>query len=365
MTGITLRELARIIGADDEDIQGDSEKILSRAMPFEQAEEDAVTFAENPGTAAQIDKCRAGAVIVAERLRKEAAGARANLVFSSNPRLAFARSMHYFYPRRSPFSGISPMARIGENFMCGENVSVAPLAFIGDNVVVGDRTVIYPHVCIENGVKIGDDTEIMANVYISGRCVIGDRVIINPGTVIGSEGFGFTPDQGRHFKIPQVGAVRIEDDAEIGACNTIDRATFGETRIGAGVKTDNQVHIAHNVTIGEHSLVVAQVGVAGSTKVGRNVILAGQAGIGGHISIGDGSVIGPQAGVARDVEPGSTVSGTPEMPHSRWLRVQRIVAGLPEMSRKIKILEKRLAELEKASAADGDNRENDTPDSNN
>lgn len=354
MPQIKLSELARLIHGKAEDIRGDPEKVLTGAAPFDKADGNAVTFADNSGLLKKVKESPAGAVIVP---REGAGDAETNLVFSDNPRLAFARVMHYFYPRRRRFSGLSRMSSIGENFKCGQGAAVAPFVFIGDNVNLGDRAVIHPQVCIEDDVCIGDDTEIMSNVSVMQGCVIGSRVIIQAGTVIGSEGFGFTPDQGSHFKIPQVGIVQIDDDVEIGACNTIDRATFGKTLICSGVKTDNQVHIAHNVEIGEHSIIVAQVGIAGSTNVGKNVILAGQAGIGGHISIGDKAVIGPQAGVARDVEPGKTVSGTPAMPHGRWLRVQQIVTRLPGIKKQVTDLEKRMAGFEKSTAGKKDDQE--------
>ncbi|MCF8109883.1 MAG: UDP-3-O-(3-hydroxymyristoyl)glucosamine N-acyltransferase [Desulfobacteraceae bacterium] len=352
MPRITLSELLRLIKDDTADIRGDPEKIIDRAMPFDQAGSDAVTFADNPEMLGRIGRCKAGAVIVPRRFEGVP---EVNLIFSDNPRLAFAKAMHYFYPRLPGFSGISSMASVGRNFKCGRDTAVAPFAFIGNNVALGSRVVIHPHVCIEEDVSIGDDTEIMPNVSIMQGCVIGAGVVIQSGTVIGADGFGFTPDQGKHFKIPQVGIVRIDDDVEIGALNSIDRATFGETRICRGVKTDNQVHIAHNVTIGEHTIIVAQVGIAGSTRIGKNVILAGQAGIGGHISIGDGAVVGPQAGVARDVDGGKIVSGTPEMPHSRWLRIQQEISRLPEMKKRIRKLEKQLAGLDQ----DTENRKKD------
>lgn len=201
---------------------------------------------------------------------------------------------------------------------------------------------IHPHVVFGEGVCIGDDVEVFPNVTILKGCVVGNRVIIHPGSVIGSDGFGFVPDGEQHYKIPQLGIVVIDDDVEIGACNTIDRATFGKTWIKQGVKTDNHIHIAHNVVIGENTLIVAQVGIAGSTTIGKNVILAGQAGIGGHLSIGDRVTVGPQAGVTRSVSEGQVVSGTPEMPHRLWLRVSQIIPRLPELKKKVAVLEKRM-----------------------
>ncbi len=343
MKEIRLSELLRVIAADRADLKGDPDKSVARAMPFDQADGSAVTFADNAGLLNRVPGSSAGAVIVPRHFSE---ATETNLIFSDQPRLSFARAMHYFYPRTPPFCGISSMAAIGDDFRCGEQTAIAPFAFVGDHVILGNRVVIHPHVYIGNGVHIGDDTEVMPNVTIAEKSRIGARVIIGANTVIGAEGFGFTPDSGRHFKIPQVGMVQIDDDVELGAGNTVDRATFGRTWIREGVKTDNQVHIAHNVTIGQHTIIVAQVGIAGSTQVGKNVILAGQAGIGGHISIGDGAVVGPQAGVARSVEAGKTVSGTPEMPHRQWLRVQQTISRLPEMKKQITALEKRLGRLE-------------------
>jgi UDP-3-O-[3-hydroxymyristoyl] glucosamine N-acyltransferase len=201
-------------------------------------------------------------------------------------------------------------------------------------------------VVIEADVVLGDDVEIYPNVTIRERCRIGSRVTIHPGTVIGGDGFGFSPDGKRYHKIPHTGIVQIDDDVEIGALNAIDRGTFGRTWIQRGVKTDNLVHVAHNVTVGEDTLLVAQVGIAGSATIGRHAILAGQAGVTGHLTIGDNAVVGPQAGIARSVPEGEVVSGSPEMPHKQWLRVQRILPGLPEIKKQISELEKRISKVE-------------------
>ena len=187
--------------------------------------------------------------------------------------------------------------------------------------------------------------EIFPNVTILERCRIGNRVTIQSGTVIGADGFGYTPDGSRYHKIPHLGIVQIDDDVEIGACNTIDRARFGRTWICRGVKTDNLVHVAHNVTVGEDTVLVAQVGISGSVTIGRHAILAGQAGVSGHLEIGDNAIIGPQAGIAKSISKGQIVSGSPEMPHRLWLRVQRIIPQLPEMKKKIAALEARLQTL--------------------
>ena len=332
----SLAELIELIGGE---IHGDSQKIVRGIAPFDKAGIDDITFADSPKMLKRVSQTGAGAVIVPKTFQQEVP---VNLIKSDNPRLAFAKIMHACFPVARPSEEISQQASVGKNVSFGSDVSVGPLAVIEDNVVIGSHVIIHPHVVIGNGAVLGDDVEIYPNVTILDRCIIGNRVIIHPGTVIGSDGFGFVPDGEKHYKIPQLGIVQIDDDVEIGACNTIDRATFGKTWIKSGVKTDNHVQIAHNVEIGENTLIVAQVGIAGSATVGKNVILAGQAGIGGHITIGDYTTVGPQAGVTRSVPSGKVVSGTPEMPHKLWLRVSQIIPRLPELKRKIKDIEKRL-----------------------
>jgi len=332
----SLADLIELIGGE---IHGDSHKIVRGIAPFDVAGIDDITFADSPKILKRISETSAGAVLVPKEFQQKVS---ANLIKSDNPRLAFAKIMHVCFPAAAPTKSISQQAFVGENVSFGTDVSVGPLAVIEDKAVIGSRVIIHPHAVIGNGASIGDDTVIYPNVTIRDRCIIGNRVIIHPGTVIGSDGFGFVPDGDKQYKIPQLGIVQIDDDVEIGACNTIDRATFGKTWIKSGVKTDNHVQIAHNVEIGENTLIVAQVGIAGSATIGKNVILAGQAGIGGHITIGDYTTVGPQAGVTRSVSSGKVVSGTPEMPHKLWLRVSQIIPRLPELKRKIKDIEKRL-----------------------
>jgi UDP-3-O-[3-hydroxymyristoyl] glucosamine N-acyltransferase len=325
-------------------IVGDPQKTVNGAAPFHAATVRDITFADSPKILKKINETRAGAVLVPEDFDGQC---KASLIFCKSPRLAFAKIMNYFSPPALPSPGISPLARIGRNFSAGRDVHIAPCVVIEDNVRIGNRAVIRSHVYIGQGTVIGDTADIYPNVSIMNGCVIGNRVVIHSGTVIGSDGFGFTPDGQRHYKIPQTGIVQIDDDVEIGANNAIDRATFGKTWIKQGVKTDNLVHIAHNVIVDENTLIVAQVGIAGSTTIGKNVILAGQAGITGHLSIGDRAVVGPQAGIIRSVPAGEVVSGSPQMPHKTWLRVHNILTGLPELKSKISALEKRLEAFEK------------------
>lgn len=228
----------------------------------------------------------------------------------------------------------------------GKGVAVAAGVVVGDHVTIGDGVVLHPNCVIGDKVSIGEETIVYPNTSILERCVVGARVIIHSGSAIGSDGYGFVFDNGRHRKIPQIGIVRIDDDVEIGANNTIDRATMGQTWIKTGVKTDNQVHIAHNVVMGEHSIITAQVGIAGSTTIGHHAVIAGQAGVGGHLTIGDQVTIGPQGAVAQSVPDKHIVSGTTlAMPHGTWLRLQKVLPKLPDLSKKLAKLEKQLAQL--------------------
>jgi UDP-3-O-[3-hydroxymyristoyl] glucosamine N-acyltransferase len=218
-------------------------------------------------------------------------------------------------------------------------------------VTIGARVILYPGVFIGNDTTIGDDTLLYPNVVVREGCTIGARVIIHSGTVIGSDGFGYVQDQGRHYKIPQLGGVTIEDDVELGANVTVDRATLGQTVIKQGTKVDNLVQIAHNVTIGAHSILVAQVGIAGSTRVGHHVMIGGQAGLADHIVIGDQVMIAARAGVNRSLEPNQIVSGAPVMPHEVWVKAQAVIPRLPELRQAIRALEERMKQLEASHSA--------------
>ncbi len=324
-------------------IIGDAAKIISGAAPFELAGENEITVAGNARYLKKIEGCLAGAIIVP---RDVSTGAR-NLLQVDNPMVAFAKILQYFHPPRRPQAGIHPSAVIGQEFKCGHDVVVGPQVVIGRHVTIGDRVWLHPGVVVGDEVITGNDVVVYPHVTILERCIIGNRVTIHAGTVIGSDGFGFAPDGKCYHKIPHTGIVQIDDDVEIGANNAIDRGTFGKTHIGRGVKTDNLVHIAHNVSVGENTVLVAQVGISGSVTIGKNAILAGQAGVAGHLTIGDGATVGPQTGVGKPVPDGQIVSsGIPEMPHRTWLRVQRLIPKLPEFSKRLAGLEKRLKRFE-------------------
>jgi UDP-3-O-[3-hydroxymyristoyl] glucosamine N-acyltransferase len=330
---MTLEHIAALIGGE---LQGNPQYVITGAGPLDEAGEGQITFAEKGPALKNVDRSRAAAIIIP----RHAECANRNVVRVDAPRLAFAKVVSVLYPASHPPAGIHATAVIGEHCKLGKDVTISACTVLGRNVVLGDRVVLHPHVVLGDDTVIGDDSVIYPQVSILERCRIGSRVIVHAGTVIGSDGYGFVQDQGRHIKMPQTGIVQIDDDVEIGANNTIDRATFGKTMIKNGVKTDNQVHIAHNVEVGEHSLIVAQVGISGSTKIGRNVILAGQAGIAGHLNIGDGAIIGPQAGIGQDVPQKQILSGgIVAMPHRTWLRLQKILPELPGLLQRIRQLE--------------------------
>ena len=343
----TLRELAGLVGGD---IAGDENVIINGVASIDTAKEGDITFIAGPKYIAGISGTKASAIIASPEI-KERHGR--NFLYVKNPYLAFAKTLAFFNPPHLPYQGVYPGAYIHHTAEIGSSVSIYPYVYIDEGANIGDRAVLYPGVYIGRDASIGDDTVLYSNVSVRERCRIGKRVIIHCNSVVGSDGFGFAKDGSEYHKIPQIGIVRIEDDVEVGACVTIDRATLGETVVGRGTKIDNLVQIAHNVTIGEDSVIVAQAGIAGSTKLGNRVTLAGQVGVVGHIEITDDVVIGSQSGVAQDITDKGVFSGTPAIPHREWLKAQNIFAKLPEMRKKILELEKRVEELEDEESKHG------------
>ncbi len=328
---------------------GDLNRTVGGAAPFETATSEDITLAESVTFLNRIHETRAAAVIVPLDFTCDSVP----LLLAENPRVVFARVLGLFYPPGIYPETIHPSASIGKNFSCGRQVHIGAGVAIGDNVSLGDGVTLHPGVILGDDVSLGNAVEIHPNVSILRGCVIGNRVLVQAGTVIGSDGFGFAPDGKRYEKIPHTGIVQIDDDVEIGANNCIDRSTFGRTWIKSGVKTDNLVQIAHNVTIGNNTVIAAGCGIAGSTTIGAQVVIAGHAGISGHLDIGDQVTIGPKAGVMQSVDPREIVSGMPAMPHKLWLKVQNLVRKLPTFRKQIRDLEKRTAALEKK----GDHRD--------
>jgi UDP-3-O-[3-hydroxymyristoyl] glucosamine N-acyltransferase len=333
-----LKELANILNAE---LTGCDDMEIHGVAGVHEAGEGQITFIAGKEYLKDLQLTRASAALVP----LETPDMHLPLLRIKNPRLAFAQALKLFYVRSYQASGISDKAAIGANVTIGADPSIHAFAVLADDVKIGDRVTVYPGVSIGRGSVVDDDSIIYANVSIGENIRIGKRVIINSGAVLGREGFGFVTDGGRHHKIPQVGGVIIEDDVEIGANSTIDRATLGNTVVKQGTKIDNLVHIAHNVTVGEHCILIAQVGISGSCTIGNWVVLGGQVGIADHVTIGDRAMASSQSGIIKDIEPAQVVGGTYAMPQRDWLKVQAVLPKLPELKKLVAELEKLVKEL--------------------
>ncbi|MFA5090718.1 MAG: UDP-3-O-(3-hydroxymyristoyl)glucosamine N-acyltransferase [Candidatus Omnitrophota bacterium] len=337
----TLKEIAEIIGGE---VVGSLDVAITGISGIKEARQGEITFLANPKYSPLLDKTEASAVITSFDIKS----ANKPIIRTENPSFAFAKVISLFMPSDTHrIKGIHPTAIIGKGVSLGKDVAIGPYVVIEDEVCLGDKTVTYSGCYIGYQTKIGDNVLIYSNVSIRERTVIGNRVIIHSGTVIGSDGFGFASIEGRHHKIPQIGTVEVGDDVEIGANVTIDRARFDKTVIGCGTKIDNLVQIAHNVEVGENSIIVAQAGISGSTIIGNGVTLAGQAGLVGHITIGDGAVVAAQAGVTKSVPAGVMVSGYPARPHETARRVNACIQNLPKLYDAVSELKKKIEDMER------------------
>ncbi|MCX5700498.1 MAG: UDP-3-O-(3-hydroxymyristoyl)glucosamine N-acyltransferase [Candidatus Omnitrophica bacterium] len=338
----TLKEIAELIEGE---VAGDSSIIITGISGIREAQAGDITFLANPKYASLLGQTAASAVIVSKDTEAPAAK---SVIRTTNPSLAFTKVMSLIAPDESKYyKGVHNTAIIGKNVLLGKEVSIGPYVVLEDNVEVGDKSIIYPGTFIGHDSKIGKGTLIYANVSIRERIIIGSRVIIHSGTVIGSDGFGFVTVEGKHHKIPQVGIVEVQDDVEVGANVTIDRARFEKTVIGRGTKIDNLVQIAHNVIIGDDCLLSGQSGVAGSTVIGKNVIIAGQAGVIGHITVGDNVIVTAQTGVSKPVSSDSIVSGSPAYPHMETQKIRACTHRLPKLFDLVSELKIRIEDLEK------------------
>jgi UDP-3-O-[3-hydroxymyristoyl] glucosamine N-acyltransferase len=336
-----LEELADHLGAR---IKGDPQIRICGLGSIEDAKADQLSFISDERYLPLISRSKAGVLIVPPALEY----LDRPLLISSQPYLAMARAAQLFFEPPYLPAGIHSSAFVGEGVHLGDGARVGPLVHIGSHCRIGEGTRLYGRAHLGCDVVVGSQCLIYPGATILDRCRIGDRVIIHSGTIVGSDGFGFAQDEAaHHVKIPQTGIVQIDDDVEIGANCTIDRAAFGRTWIQRGTKIDNLVQIAHNVVIGEHSILIAQVGISGSTRVGKHVVLAGQVGVVGHLDIGDGARVGAQSGVGRSVKAGEDVSGSPAMPHKEWLKMTVNVRRLPLLKEELRQLKMKVKELEK------------------
>ncbi len=339
-TTLKLDELARLV---DGTVRGDGGVAIHGVNGLREAQPGEIAFLSNPKYAPLLADTKASAVIVARGV-----SAPIPVIEVGNPDLAFARVAERFLGSVGrPAPGVHPSAVVAPGASLGSGVSVGACTVVEEDAVIGDGSVLYPQVYVGRGARLGKNVLLYPQAVVRERCVLGDRVILHCGAVIGADGFGYVTEKGVHHKIPQVGIVVLEDDVEIGANTTVDRARFGRTLVRRGAKIDNLVMIAHNVIVGEGSLLAAQAGVAGSTELGRYVMMAGQAGLAGHIKMGDRSAITAQGGTNKDIPPGTVVSGHHAVESKTYLKRLAALAKLPDAMTELKRLRKEVEDLKK------------------
>ena len=318
-------------------LKGDGNVEINRVIGIEQAEPGDLTFVSNPKYVSRARTTGASGVIVAPDFPDIPAAT----LRHPNPYLTFAHAIELFYQAPQQMPGIDPSARIAATAKIGEDASIGPFVVIDDDVEIGDYCTIYPFVHICCGTRIGDYFKAYAHVSVREFCEIGNNVILQDGAKIGGDGFGYArQDDGSYYKILQSGTVVLEDDVEVGANATIDRATIGETRIRRGTKIDNLVQVGHSSDVGENTLLCAQVGLGGSSKIGRDVILTGQVGVAGHLEIGDRVIATAQTGIPNSVDSDTVISGYPAIENKLWLKSSAVFKRLPELLKRIEALEK-------------------------
>ncbi len=326
-------------------VDGDPETEVNNVSGIEDGKPGTLAFLANPKYEKFIYETEASIVLVNKDFKPEKE-IKPTLIRVENAYQAFASLLDMYQQSKPSKSGTSANVSLHESARLGENIYIGEFTVVSENAVIGDHVKLYPQVYIGNNVSIGEGTLIYAGVKIYEGCKIGKNCVIHSGAVIGADGFGFAPGENNEYKkIPQIGNVVLEDNVEIGANTTVDRATMGSTIIRKGVKLDNLIQIAHNVEVGENTVMAAQAGIAGSTKVGKNNMLAAQVGIIGHLKIGDNVKIGGQSGVIKDVEDGEMLQGSPTMKAREYFKAYSIFTKLPELYRKIYELEKEINKL--------------------
>lgn len=344
----SLAVLADLVGGC---VSGDPSTSVCGVAPLDQAGPEQISFLANPKYQSQLAGCRAAAVIVHPSLD---GSVDKPLLLAKNPYLAFAKILTYFAVPPNLGQGILPGAHVHPDASVAEDVTISPGCVVARGARIGRGTILHPNVVIGEEAVLGEDCLIHANVTVREKCLIGNRVIMQPGAVIGSDGFGFAPDGSRYFKIPQVGHVVIEDDVEIGSCTCVDRGTLGVTRIGRGTKIDNLVQIAHNVQIGEDTVMAAHVGIAGSAVVGNHCTFGGQSAAAGHIRVGDNVTLAGRGGISNNAADNQTLAGVPAIPHRDWLKATMTFAHLPDMRRELRSLKSELDLLKRKLSKDED-----------
>ncbi|HEX2847940.1 MAG TPA: UDP-3-O-(3-hydroxymyristoyl)glucosamine N-acyltransferase [Chitinophagaceae bacterium] len=327
-------------------VEGDPNATVDSFGKIEEAKQGQLSFLANPKYEEFLYTTKASVLIINEAYElRQPVGT--TLIRVPDAYTAFATLLSKYQEiMQQQLSGVQEPSYISKTASYGKQVFIGAFAYLGEKVKIGDNTKIYPQVYIGNNVTIGDNCIIHPGVRIYHDCIVGNHVTIHAGTIIGSDGFGFAPQADGSFKkVPQIGNVMIEDHVEIGSNTTIDRATIGSTIIRSGAKLDNLIQIAHNVEIGNSSVIAAQAGISGSTKIGKGVMIGGQAGIVGHIQLGDGAKVNAQSGVSKSIDPGKAVTGSPAYDYTSALRSQAVTRKLPELEKRVKELEARMAQM--------------------
>ena len=340
----TAQQIADFLGGE---IQGDPSIKVSDFSKIEEGRPGTLSFLSNPKYSQYIYDSQASVILVNKDFQPERE-IQSTLIRVDDAYQSLAKLLSMVDQAKPKKTGISSLAYISSSAVIGENAYIAPFVYIGDNVTIGKNVSLHPHSCVEDGAKIGENVILFSGVKVYYNCVIGNNCTLHSGSVIGSDGFGFAPtEDGSYKKIPQMGNVVLEDNIEIGANSVVDRATLGSTIIRQGVKIDNLVQIAHNVEVGNNTVIAAQTGISGSTKLGKQCILAGQVGIAGHLHIADGTIFGAQSGVPNSVKkPNQTLQGYPAVPVMTFHRASVVYKNLPEMQKTVYALEKKIQELE-------------------
>ena len=337
---IPAHEIARLTEGE---IIGDANTTITGIAPIESANAGDLSFIAQARFFDHLQTTAAACVLV-DRKAPLPAELRCACIRVANPYFAFVQGLKRFVPLPEVATSIHPTAQIGKGVRLAANVAIGPMTIIAEECELGEGVKIGPQCYIGPRARLGANTILFQGVHVAHEVLIGSNVIVQYGAVIGSDGFGYVPHQGKYYKIPHLGTVVIEDEVELGANCCIDRGTFGETRIRRGAKLDNLVHVAHNVVIGENTVIAAQTGISGSTTIGSNVVIAGQVGFVGHIDIGDRTMFGAQAGVTKSIKAGITVSGYPAREHNKAKREEAALRYLPDLLKRVRRLEKSLGE---------------------
>jgi len=337
--GASPIRLSELAAALEREFVGEKDPLIVGVAPLDSAGAGDLSFVRSEAWAEKIAASAAGALILPLGVESRDRPA----ILSPNPALDFARAVERILPSQQPASGVHPSASVADSASVDASASIGAGAVVGERCKIGPGTVLHANVSLYSDVVVGSDSVLHSGVVVREACELGDRVCLQPGVIIGGDGFGYVGDGGRLHKIPQVGRVVIEDEVEIGANSSVDRATLAETRVRRGAKIDNLVQIGHNCDIGEGAVIVAQTGLSGSTVIGHGAMVMAQAGSAGHLKVGDYAFVGARAGLHKDVPDGARVFGSPQLEERQWHRAMAALTRLPAALKRLRALERAFA----------------------